>query len=400
MSEVLSFAEVSARGLTVIGDTVYDLTRFSARHPGGAEIAQLRGMDATLPLVNAHGLQGELPQRLPRNLIVGTIDASTLPAADRDLRELWASFRARGLFAYRRRWLAIDVIRGLGLFVAAGLAMMVASWLAFAVFTIAILNVMWWVHDVCHDSVFTDRKTAKRVAELASMTFVGTPVLDYQHVVHRIHHGYTNVIGADQALDTGPVIWDERMRERSTSRFVAVQVWVWFLVVLPLTFPLFLAMAVHGRAKARDYRKLGLVVLRWALACVVFREHLVLLFAPLACAAYLLALCSSLNHFHKPMSGAIDRSFPRSVAVVTQNLRETGPLATWLIGGLNFHIEHHLFCTMPRQNLPVIAPEIRAFFARHDLPYSTCTFPEAVTALWTTLRRPFADRPAATSPAP
>jgi fatty acid desaturase len=396
----LSFAEVCARGLTVVGDHVYDLTRFAARHPGGGEVAQLRRTDATFPLLNAHGIQGELVGRMPRNLRVGSIDPATLDPADRDLRALWHSFRARGLFRYRRRWLVLDLVRGLGLFALAALAIPLAGPLAFALFTIAILNVMWWVHDVCHDSVFADRARGRLAGELASMVFVGTPVLDYQYVVHRLHHGFTNVIGADQALDTGPVIWDERMRGRTTGGVVAVQAWLWFLVVLPLTFPLFLTMALAGRIKARDHGKLALVALRWAVACALFREHLVLLVGPVLCAAYLLAFFSSLNHFHKPMSDGLDPSFPRSVVLATQNLRDTGRLATWLTGGLNLHIEHHLFSTMPRPSLRLIAPEIRAYCAAHGLPYSTCSLAGSVAALWRKLRQPLAAVPAEEPVAP
>src|SRR5262249_37042093 len=162
-------------------DDVYDCSRFAPRHPGGPQLALLRGSDATLPLVNAHGVQGKLP-RLPRGLRVGDLDAGTLEPLDRDLRALAQSFLERGLFRYRARWLVVDVARGLGLFALAALAWRASSSLAFGVATIALLNVMWWVHDVCHDSVFAERKRARRWAELASVLFVGTPVLDYQYV--------------------------------------------------------------------------------------------------------------------------------------------------------------------------------------------------------------------------
>jgi fatty acid desaturase len=281
-----------------------------------------------------------------------------------------------------------DATRAIALFVTAFATANRAPILAFVLHAIALLNVMWWVHDVCHDSVFSSRRATRFWGEFASMVFVGTPVLDYQQTVHRIHHGYTNVLGADQALATGPVIWDERMRARTVDSFVAIQAWAWFALVLPLTFPLFLIAAIYQRARARDVRTLALLALRWGAALALARSHPWLLIGPLLLASYALAFVSSLNHFHKPMSDALDPNFARSVAVVTQNLCETGPLATWLTGGLNFHIEHHLFATMPRHNYPVIAPEVRAFCARHGLPYGTCTFLESVASLWGALRRP------------
>jgi fatty acid desaturase 3 (Delta-13 desaturase) len=385
----IPFDEVGAQKWLVVGDDVYDVTRFAEHHPGGRQILELRGSEATLPLINAHGVQGNLPD-LPRKLRVGEIDESTLPAVDRDLRALWRGFLQRGLFRYRRRWLLFDVARGLALW---ALAWWCISWsppLAFVCFVVARLNVIYWVHDVCHDSVFANRDRARFWAEWVSLFFVGTPVLDYQYIVHRIHHGFTNLLDADQALNTGPVVWHHKMLARSSPRFVAVQAWIWFLIILPLTLPFFLGSAIYSRAKQGDWGRIGFVALRWAVARVLFGEHVVLLIAPVFVAGYLLSLTASLNHFHRPISERPDPSFARWVTNVTQNLRERGPLARWFTGGLNFHIEHHFFATMPRRNYPVISAEVQAFCARHGLPYNTCSLPQALRALWHKLNHPFA----------
>lgn len=384
----IAFDEARRKGWVVIGDAVLDVTRFAPRHKGGRAIDLLKGTDATLPMINAHGIAGALPT-LPGKLVVGQLDPSTLPAVDRELRALNESFRARGLFDYKKRWLALDAVRMVGL-VGLGIALaQVSTPLAFAVLTLALLDVMWWVHDVCHDSVFATREQARGWAEAASIFFVGTPVLTYQYVVHRLHHGFTNVLGADQALETGPVVWDERMRGRTRPWFVRLQAFAWFLVVLPLTFPLFLAMAVVGCVITKEYWRLAVTAARWAVAIALFGSAPLLLLGPVFCAAYLLAFFSSLNHFHRPITESLDASFAASVSRATQNMSHTGWLYTWLSGGLNFHIEHHLFSTMPRHSYRVVAPEVRAFFARHGLEYSTCTFVEAVTALGKKLDSPY-----------
>ena len=41
----------------------------------------------------------------------------------------------------------------------------------------------------------------------------------------------------------------------------------------------------------------------------------------------------------------------------------------WLLGGLNYQIEHHLFPTMPRPNLRRAQPLIRSFCQQHGLAY-------------------------------
>ena len=37
----------------------------------------------------------------------------------------------------------------------------------------------------------------------------------------------------------------------------------------------------------------------------------------------------------------------------------THPVITWMSGGLNYQIEHHLFPAVPRSKLPMISPYVR-----------------------------------------
>jgi fatty acid desaturase len=42
----------------------------------------------------------------------------------------------------------------------------------------------------------------------------------------------------------------------------------------------------------------------------------------------------------------------------------------FVLGGLNYQIEHHLFPTMPRPNLRRAQPPVRTFCQDHELPYA------------------------------
>jgi fatty acid desaturase len=46
------------------------------------------------------------------------------------------------------------------------------------------------------------------------------------------------------------------------------------------------------------------------------------------------------------------------------------PLTDLFYGGLNYQIEHHLFPTMPRNNLHLAQPIVRAFCAERGLSYA------------------------------
>jgi fatty acid desaturase len=59
--------------------------------------------------------------------------------------------------------------------------------------------------------------------------------------------------------------------------------------------------------------------------------------------------------------------------VTARNIRG-GRLTTFMLGGLNYQIEHHLFPSMPRPNLRRAQGLVRDFCAAADLGYSEESF--------------------------
>ena len=64
--------------------------------------------------------------------------------------------------------------------------------------------------------------------------------------------------------------------------------------------------------------------------------------------------------------------FLRRQVLTSRNVRG-GWLTHFALGGLNYQIEHHLFPSMPRPNLPRAQPLIAAFCTSRGLPYSEAT---------------------------
>ncbi len=60
--------------------------------------------------------------------------------------------------------------------------------------------------------------------------------------------------------------------------------------------------------------------------------------------------------------------FLRRQVLTSRNVRG-GWLVDYARGGLNYQIEHHLFPSMPRPNLPRVQSLVREFCTQHDLPY-------------------------------
>jgi fatty acid desaturase len=76
------------------------------------------------------------------------------------------------------------------------------------------------------------------------------------------------------------------------------------------------------------------------------------------------------NHKGMPTLTEADQlDFLRRQVLTSRNVAGSG-LVDWLLGGLNYQIEHHLFPTMPRPNLRRAQPLIRAFCDQHGLAYS------------------------------
>src|SRR5258708_15780200 len=74
------------------------------------------------------------------------------------------------------------------------------------------------------------------------------------------------------------------------------------------------------------------------------------------------------NHKGMPLVSPGSTDFLRQQAVTSRNVR--GPFVDYLYGGLNYQIEHHLFPTMPRNNLSRAQPHVPAFCESRGISYS------------------------------
>src|ERR671912_590009 len=74
------------------------------------------------------------------------------------------------------------------------------------------------------------------------------------------------------------------------------------------------------------------------------------------------------NHKGMPTLTEADQlDFLRRQVLTSRNVRGSR-FVDFLLGGLNYQIEHHLFPNMPRPNLRHAQPLVREFCRRHDLP--------------------------------
>jgi fatty acid desaturase len=66
---------------------------------------------------------------------------------------------------------------------------------------------------------------------------------------------------------------------------------------------------------------------------------------------------------------------------ITRTTRNLGPTrwSDFFFGGVNHHIEHHLFPQIPATRLPLARPIAKEFCAEYGIPYSETNFVQAIT---------------------
>jgi fatty acid desaturase len=302
---------------------------------------------------------------------------------EKDFQSLRHDLKTQGRFDYPRARLAWDFARFTLLFGSSfALCRFNQAFLALIVLTLTT------IHDAGHDAIIKSRVKAFWAIEVLGIFFLGMPQNGYHHYIHRRHHGSTNVLGRDLALDTHPIAWDESQVSKRWRKFLPLQAHLWFFVVLPLAYPLLNLGSISYSIRKKQFVVLAALVARWVIFSVLFRDHLTLIWVPAMISGFVLGFMASLNHFHLPMSRSPSSSFVGSVFERTQNIKEKGKVWTWLSGGLNHHIEHHLFPDMPSYNYPKISREVKTFAKYHRLPYQEARVADIVEALTLKLKNP------------
>jgi fatty acid desaturase len=70
-----------------------------------------------------------------------------------------------------------------------------------------------------------------------------------------------------------------------------------------------------------------------------------------------------------PLTDEEEKDYLRRQVLTSRNVRG-GRFTDWLLGGLNYQIEHHLFPSMPRPNLRRAKPLVERFCAERGVRYA------------------------------
>lgn len=258
----------------------------------------------------------------------------------------------------------------------------------------AATNVM---HDANH-GVFTRSHRLNNLFGYTSDLLGGSSFLwRFKH--NRLHHGNTNVVGFDDDINQSVLArFAPQQRWRPWHRFQ--HVYMWFLYgFLTLRWLLLADFATIARGKVGDHRlpkplrarDVALIVLgkllhvTWAVVIPMLRFPWWGVVAFYLCCSWLvgfllanifqLAHCVDQAEFFEagaPRRGAdFERHQLRTTVDIRSPLRPVRAFLHWLMGGLDYQIEHHLAPKLPHTVYPIIAPRLEAACRAAGVEYKT-----------------------------
>ena len=316
--------------------------------------------------------------------------------------QLSRQIKQAGLLDRRRGWYTARI--GLNL------ALLAAGWMIYA-----ILGDSWWQlltgaylavvftqlafvgHDAGHRQIFRSRRANDLVGLLHGNLLIGVS-FDWWVAKHNRHHTNPNHEDLDPDISITALAFtaDQASSRHGLVRLLArYQAWVFFPLLLLEAAHLHLASTkaiLRGSGRANTVE--GLLLLAHVAGYIT---ALVLVLSPLQAVAFVavqqglfglyLGCAFAPNHKGMPtLTDADQLDFLRRQVLTSRNVRGSR-LVDFVLGGLNYQIEHHLFPNMPRPNLRQAQPLIRAFCQQHGLPYTQASlfgsYAEAVRHLHT-----------------
>ena len=250
-------------------------------------------------------------------------------------------------------------------------------------------NVM---HDGSHGS-FSNSKVMNRVAA-SSISLLGANHFMWNMKHNMIHHSFTNIDGVDDDIEIGVLMrmapTQKRYKMHKFQHF-----YFWFLYMLLYVFWIFFT----------DYKKyfsqkIGNVPLKkmtltdhfefWS---VKVYHAAVFIVIPIICVGWLswmigfltmsmvagfvlsivFQLAHTVEHTAFPVADMETNKMPDEFAahqiLTTANFATRNKLVSWLVGGLNFQIEHHLFPKISHVHYPAISEIVRSVCREYQLQY-------------------------------
>ncbi|SOD62734.1 Fatty acid desaturase [Streptomyces zhaozhouensis] len=240
-------------------------------------------------------------------------------------------------------------------------------------------------HDAGHSQIATSRKVNRRLGLFHGNLLLGMSSA-WWNDKHNRHHANPNHIDKDPDVGEGVLVWTEGQAEKRTGFaqwLTRNQARLFFPLLLLEGIALKVASVQmvasregwEGRGRARAVEASLLVVhfvAYVALLVTAMGPGKALVFALIHHMLFGLHLGAVFAPNHKGMEMPdpdVRWGHLRKQVLTSRNVRG-GPFTDWMMGGLNYQIEHHLFPNMPRSNLRKAQPLVRDYCRSIGVSYA------------------------------
>lgn len=322
--------------------------------------------------------------------------------APSDYAELKRAIRAAGLFAPQWRYYSLKVAStGLLLAVVVGIALSTSQlWLLALdamVMGFVLTQLGFLGHDVSHRQVFR-RKLPLTLSSLLVGNVLTGISYSWWHQKHNRHHANPNHLDDDPDINLPMFAHSAEQIAKRAAIFrpvIAFQAYLYVVVGSLLFVSMRASSVAHLFTSGARYRvaeALGLA-LHFGLWAILLAQlgsweaaALFLLVSQVTFSVYNVAVFAP---NHKGMENPSDdwiHDFLRTQVLTSRNVRG-GLVADFMYGGLNYQIEHHLFPTLPRNQLGRVQPIVRDFCSELRIPYHETTVVQSYREIFGHLHR-------------
>jgi fatty acid desaturase len=233
-------------------------------------------------------------------------------------------------------------------------------------------------HDLSHIQVFQGKNKNIFFASLIWGIFLWASASWWQDY-HNSHHKNTNQLGSDPDLDI-PFLFDSRQIKRAwifTKKFIFPLQHIFFLPGLSLTYPYKFIQCIQWIKSNLNYKSIfeTFLIVVSILSFLFFVFHyLSLFYGILFFVIHIIILSVYMgiaflpNHFWETIIEKND-IYKRYYQIITSRNISWGKIIDFLLWGLNLQIEHHLYPTMPRPNLPKAGKMTKIYCKKAEIPY-------------------------------
>eukprot|EP00188_Purpureofilum_apyrenoidigerum_P006047 Plantae.Rhodophyta-Purpureofilum_apyrenoidigerum.ctg8676.p1 GENE.Plantae.Rhodophyta-Purpureofilum_apyrenoidigerum.ctg8676~~Plantae.Rhodophyta-Purpureofilum_apyrenoidigerum.ctg8676.p1 ORF type:complete len:443 (+),score=63.90 Plantae.Rhodophyta-Purpureofilum_apyrenoidigerum.ctg8676:177-1505(+) len=379
---------------------VYDVTSFGQKHPGGDILYTASGTDATGVF---HAFHPASTWTMLQNFYVGDlVGAKKFQEQEfyADIAKMRTELHRLRAFDASKLYYFYKLLTNIFLLMAGVLLVICLRHsvpaVLFGGFIISIFLQQsgWLAHDFLHHQVFKNRLYNNLSGIILGNLFQGFSSTWWKNK-HNHHHAVPNVTdtcaGGDPDIQTMPLLlWSEKLIEGEDlyrlPRFLVRNQSLFYFPILGLARMSWLLQSILFMSEP-EHSFLGGNKMRAAEIVGLFLHHGFTILLARSIPSVLLGV---FFYFFVQMMGGLligvvftvghnamevlTEDQMKSMDFVEMQLRTTRNVTpSWFndffTGGLNYQVEHHIWPTIPRHNLPKAAKVLKQFCLKHDIQY-------------------------------